>query len=765
MEHQHNNKTKEKTQQTVATYLNTASDKKSGLSLEDNRASSSIQQKQVDKIQETTIQKKKNNTGLPNNLKSGIESLSRHSMDDVKVHYNSSKPAQLNAHAYAQGTNIHIASGQEKHLPHEAWHVVQQKQGRVQATKTVNGSKINDNVSLEKEADVMGAKALQLKSSGVNNDSITTKKKINNSFIKKNVAQRNVIVHGKKGRVEELKPKDEEINGNIVTPLERLFGGEGVHLLKLMIKSKNTYEFQNINELHEAIGAQTIINASKRKGKSSDELTEHLLSESKDSDGVDALGPREQGAASMAASFQLAHKYGVKFFGRPTAVKSWAKNAIVQTTQQRGDKSHVLAAMHVDPTLQLVLCFDGNFKMASEGDGILETYSQLHNRVCVYQGSPNRVSGGTIRNLTYSTAILKHAAIADPLGTRKKVQHAMTGKLDSKTMEYYEQWSQDLGFVKSHKNKYVIISHRDSGHKVPKGRTPSHPELDTGEYGFMDMILAVERMGFIPVPMGAPALSYKKQPNMIKWWMKTPKGLKSMGKTKGQIEYGMVRFLAEQYGVRLLAMRSGNTDAMAFAGMETIFIDMATEGLDPDEVAGAKLTGKEHEAHNRSWRRAAMLETVVPGVFHQIFLQHPRLDKAFPDQDQEWNGSFAPSDVRLLEHALEFYFGKLGAEVYNRTERHLSSPIDPKNTADFSDRVDGKKTVEERQKRGYESIADFVKEVREERQQQVHAPTGKLNEIFLKLENIRTRLTVLSADIEKLKIQLEQLKRDVALLK
>jgi len=52
-------------------------------------------------------------------------------MDDVKVHSNSDKPAQINAHAYAQGTDIHPASGQEKHFPHEAWHVVQQKQGRV----------------------------------------------------------------------------------------------------------------------------------------------------------------------------------------------------------------------------------------------------------------------------------------------------------------------------------------------------------------------------------------------------------------------------------------------------------------------------------------------------------------------------------------------------------------------------------------------------------------------------------------------------------
>lgn len=107
------------------------------------------------------IQQKKNNTGLPEKLKTGVEHLSGYAMDDVKVHYNSSKPAQLNAHAYAQGTEIHLASGQEKHLPHEAWHVVQQKQGRVRPTKQMKRKvEINDDVKLEKEADVMGAKAL-----------------------------------------------------------------------------------------------------------------------------------------------------------------------------------------------------------------------------------------------------------------------------------------------------------------------------------------------------------------------------------------------------------------------------------------------------------------------------------------------------------------------------------------------------------------------------------------------------------------------------
>lgn len=108
-------------------------------------------------------QKKENNTGLPDNLKSGIENLYGYSMDDVKVHYNSNQPAQLTAHAYAQGSDIHLAPGQEKHLPHEAWHVVQQKQGRVKPTMKLKGNvQVNGDAGLEKEANTMGAKAHNL---------------------------------------------------------------------------------------------------------------------------------------------------------------------------------------------------------------------------------------------------------------------------------------------------------------------------------------------------------------------------------------------------------------------------------------------------------------------------------------------------------------------------------------------------------------------------------------------------------------------------
>ena len=102
-----------------------------------------------------------NNTGLPDQLKAGVEALSGLAMDDVRVHYNSPRPAQLQALALTQGADIHVGPGQEQHLPHEAWHVAQQKQGRVSATLQMKGVAINDDDGLEREADAMGSRALQ----------------------------------------------------------------------------------------------------------------------------------------------------------------------------------------------------------------------------------------------------------------------------------------------------------------------------------------------------------------------------------------------------------------------------------------------------------------------------------------------------------------------------------------------------------------------------------------------------------------------------
>lgn len=97
-----------------------------------------------------------NNTGIPDKMKKNVEAASGLSFDDVRIHYNSPKPKNLNSFAYTKGNDVYIAKGQEKYLSHELGHVVQQKKGLVPATTTRNGVKINDNPRLEREADNFG---------------------------------------------------------------------------------------------------------------------------------------------------------------------------------------------------------------------------------------------------------------------------------------------------------------------------------------------------------------------------------------------------------------------------------------------------------------------------------------------------------------------------------------------------------------------------------------------------------------------------------
>lgn len=158
-------------------------------------------QKQANKAQ-VIIQKKENTTGLPDNLKSGIEGLSGMSLDSVKVHRNSSEPAKLQAHAFAQGSDIHLAANQEKHLPHEAWHVVQQMQGRVKPTAQAKGKvNINNDKGLEQEADIMGERALSQNAIQHANSEVSTQLKADSS--NRNAVVQRVLDKGKKRQTDE----------------------------------------------------------------------------------------------------------------------------------------------------------------------------------------------------------------------------------------------------------------------------------------------------------------------------------------------------------------------------------------------------------------------------------------------------------------------------------------------------------------------------------------------------------------------------------
>ena len=101
---------------------------------------------------------RENRTGIPTQLKERMEQSTGLSFDDVRVHYNSALPARLNALAYTQGNQVEIGPGQERHLPHELGHVVQQKLGAVRANAThSSGVAMNTDLGLERQADEIGA--------------------------------------------------------------------------------------------------------------------------------------------------------------------------------------------------------------------------------------------------------------------------------------------------------------------------------------------------------------------------------------------------------------------------------------------------------------------------------------------------------------------------------------------------------------------------------------------------------------------------------
>ncbi|WP_235299116.1 eCIS core domain-containing protein [Portibacter marinus] len=116
---------------------------------------------------EDKSQKTSSKTKMPEEVQNKMESSFGADFSNVNIHNNSSNADSLGAQAYTQGNDIHFApgkynpgtqSGQEL-LGHELTHVVQQRAGRVSGTKQMKGHSINDDVSLENEADLKGKKA------------------------------------------------------------------------------------------------------------------------------------------------------------------------------------------------------------------------------------------------------------------------------------------------------------------------------------------------------------------------------------------------------------------------------------------------------------------------------------------------------------------------------------------------------------------------------------------------------------------------------
>ncbi len=106
-------------------------------------------------------------SGMPEAVQAKMENAFGQDFSNVNIHANSSESANMGALAHAQGNDIHFAPGQynpesqsgQELLGHELTHVVQQREGRVQPTAEVGGVAVNDQESLESEADALGSQA------------------------------------------------------------------------------------------------------------------------------------------------------------------------------------------------------------------------------------------------------------------------------------------------------------------------------------------------------------------------------------------------------------------------------------------------------------------------------------------------------------------------------------------------------------------------------------------------------------------------------
>lgn len=335
---------------------------------------------------------------------------------------------------------------------------------------------------------------------------------------------------------------------------------------------------------------------------------------------------------------------------------------IVQNPQERGDMHDVKVALALDPNLRVVFALDDHRRRA-ESEDILGYYG-AHARVRLcgqpYAQVRGQVPFANRQSVSRSTEIIARGAQNNRAATEQAIVEETTGlpqvipprphpfpavpaDAPTRVWQALDDYDQDLvnrgHFVAG--TNYIIINYRESGHNVAPPRAPSHPELDTGTDGYDDLVQAVIAAGFTPVAMGEPPVAPAGgAANLVRYWLWPSCAARPNQQTKRQAEYGLLRRLNEQYSVKALAMRSGATDAMVFAGIETISIDLATETFTPGQLGGTGLDPSTGSA--ASWRRASKRESIRPGKFHQGFLVEPRQDAVVPAPGANWTGAIDP---------------------------------------------------------------------------------------------------------------------------
>jgi hypothetical protein len=712
---------------------------------------------------------------LAPDLRTRLERLFGTDFSAVRIHRDGAAE-QIGARAFARGEAIHLAAGEseadEHLLGHELAHVVQQRQGRVAAEQAFGGAGLNADAGLEREADDAAAQVSRGTPIGWAGGGASTaaagpvQRKIRlgmNMNTKPYEDWASFWAKVPEPFRPKLLPYQVQITQMLSLAHEVHFPGglpELFHQLQLAAGG----QADNADEVHVVNGREAMIAelprlaswffcATDQIGQLGDELVTKqgqiaVLCEPSSQKTIAQHVPAP--LRNRVVLFRNCTEVEVQLLGLATqfkvqpawdlgAIDAWVQpqeKVMAQTPQQRGDMHDARPAMAIDPSLKIAVCFA---KAGTRTDvmEILKYYAGFESRVVLTKADAGAVQGlsnGRGCSITYATQRLVVAATEKPSATRQVIRDQTTGGLGQAREEVYIADLEHHGFQRG--VPYCIINYRDSGHNPGKGREPSHPEMDTGEMGFVQLCELARTRGFVPVPMGEPPGSEVWEANLIKYW-----GWKSCqasdGVNKRQAEYGVLRVLAERFNVRALCMRSGATDAMVYAGIETLSLDIASEGASEGEQQQAALDGEYKAGPRRSWRRAAMRDLIFPGTFHQGFLNAPRSDDAEPKKG--WKGALSNFDLGLIDKAMDVFFGTGSAQKQGVTQRVPWSPLEIPD--EFKQRIPNGERA---------TFQSYVDEINQDR-----AKLHKAQQ--LEREEIEARLSELEATVQRVEVLLQQL--------
>lgn len=565
-----------------------------------------------------------NLTGLPDRLKYGIENLSGISLDNVKVHYNSHKPALIQAQAYAQGSEIHLAPGQQKHLPHEAWHVIQQHQGRVAPTiQLENGAQVNNDPGLEQEADAMGTKAARI--TGV-------------------APAGNCNEYATAAGPLPQPPGAAPIQGVFTVggePLEEDWIRRIPIALRAAARDMANPEraAQNFGDWQEAIEAAHGL-AIRSPPQRLDDPEELLASSSMLAIGTSQTGDIYHVKAAHALFPQLL----ICIYDAPVAPGNPAQ-------QKKADNATMMANY-----------FRGAVVCLTEA-GKPGTGEPRERSASAYQSDleDNGNASGFVLDVGQATSLVSIAVSANWEGVNATISEGVA-PIGADDAEAYEADLRAHGF--NHDTEYVIVVYRASGNR-PGG---IHPEHDTGRTGFLQLMNAVDETGAEPVDMGdyPSFIKSEEQATLRNYW--TWDSVRNGGRAA---EAGLIRYLSEHFHVTgAVGMRSGAMDMLAFVGIPILSID-----VDP-------LQRRDFE-EQPSWSRTNKLESAYWSDRYSTLYVNRSAQALVPGHAGIPSGEFGERDLRWISRELRARSGRSRNPPENY-ERHFSHPYGAES-AHFAD--------------------------------------------------------------------------------